>query len=742
VVEQDRLNNYILKDTEGKTVNAKFPLSQIKKISTDDRATAIVQKILNHKRDLGKTSFFVKWQGLPKTHNSWVDESDFKSKEIIQKYFSKNPQKQIIDPVRTSARVRRRQHGMSQLAYVLSIIFFLMVMFTDEITATEDSKPIDMFSLGFYDRVKWEYSRTNLPFCLTPIKKWPVNLNNICTSSFPPDENQRANNFRLAIEKDKHRITRTKLEDGHYDKVAAIDVYTKEVNEVVGTGYQCYSTMITYTFSESFFGHPIDQYHETIVHLQPSECSKMVHSKECGPERMKMLCEGLGCFYREEIIPEYNWFFDVKKIHRSCKFVEIKFTAEHSDSQVFGDNCKANELSCRLHDSIIIWSQKLIHQCPFKRILHQTPFDINRDGFTSISHNVNFIFHKNEPNCGKTLLKMAEGVYIMFSSPEADEFFKATGQNDNGSVPDLKRIVELTMASLDFVSKEEGTFQREAYELSCKIFSNTLHLLSTTTNDEFVKINDHRNNEIILFISKGFIYKPICSKVDNIRFQKEADECSRNLKVEFNKDGEYEFHNAELTSKGILIRPTRTTPNTTTCMKLRQIFPCNSKTVIVKEGKSVKLLNISYIKEQEELHFANFESMKSRNHSDLLREEFNFQKLMMPNVMSNDVQTDSTYDLYKQEARKIKSKLIDYVTYACKTVLWISLIFFILLMIIVVTFFTIKYKYYLYLLKYVKKCLPKDEIPNDPERNENLWKEVKKQIELKQIETNNLNEMS
>ena len=74
-----------------------------------------------------------------------MDESDFKSKEIIQKYFSKNPQKQIIDPVRTSARVRRRQHGMSQLAYVLSIIFFLMVMFTDEITATEDSKPIDMF---------------------------------------------------------------------------------------------------------------------------------------------------------------------------------------------------------------------------------------------------------------------------------------------------------------------------------------------------------------------------------------------------------------------------------------------------------------------------------------------------------------------------------------------------------------------------------------------------------------------
>jgi len=75
--------------------------------------------------------------------------------------------------------------------------------------------------------------------------------------------------------------------------------------------------------------------HETIVYLYPDECSKMVHSKECGRDRNKMACEGLGCFYREEIVPEYNWFYDVKKIHRTCKFTEIKFTAEHADTTVF-----------------------------------------------------------------------------------------------------------------------------------------------------------------------------------------------------------------------------------------------------------------------------------------------------------------------------------------------------------------------------------------------------------------------
>jgi len=36
-----------------------------------------------------------------------------------------------------------------------------------------------------------------------------------------------------------------------------------------------------------------------------------------------------------------------------------------------------------------------------------------------------------EQHCGKNLLKMAEGVHVMFSSPEADEFFKQTGKNDN-----------------------------------------------------------------------------------------------------------------------------------------------------------------------------------------------------------------------------------------------------------------------------------------------------------------------
>jgi hypothetical protein len=88
-------------------------------------------------------------------------------------------------------------------------------------------------------------------------------------------------------------------------------------------------------------------------------------------------------------------------------------------------------------------------------------------------------------------------------------------------------------------------------------------------------------------------------------FQKRIDECSHNMKVELRKDGESQFQKVELRS-GILIRPLKNKPNTTSCMKLRKIFPCNVNTFIVRESKSVKLLSMNDLKEHEKLHFANF----------------------------------------------------------------------------------------------------------------------------------------
>ena len=735
VVEQDNLNNYILKDTDGKTINDKFPLSQIKKIPTDNRPLSVVQKIVNHRRDEGQTWYLVKWKDLPNSENSWVNENDFRTKECIQKYLKNKPKRvQLLpDPVRTSTRLQRPRIGA--LAYVLSIIFlfFPLIGAKDQM---EILKPREIFTLGYYDRGVWSLSKTKLPYCLPPIKKWPLNIDNVCTSSFRPDEDKRAREFRKAIDNQRHLIKRKRLEDGHYDKKAVLDIYTREQNEIVGTGYQCFSKITEYIYSQSMFMHPIDQSHESVIHLSPEECSKMVRTKECGPERKRMICEGKGCFFEEPAKPEYNWFYDIKKTQITCRFVEVKFTAEHADSSLFGDNCRAEELSCKLHDSIIIWTKKAIHRCPFRRILTQTPFDVNRDGFTSNQHNVNFIFHKTERHCNQVLLKMVEGVYILFKNSDSENFFDKTGRNDNETVPDLREVEELTMASLDFVSKEEGTFKREAYELSCKIFQDSLKMLSQNANNEYVKIRDHRNNEMILFVNNGFIYKPTCSTFEIIKFKRTSSSCEQDLQVEISKENDHKFMPAKLTTSGILIKDTSRTIGDNNCISLRQIFRVNDQEAIVKEGFNVKLVSIEELKEQEELHFANFEGAVARNHSKLLLEELNLQKLTASDPMSLSTETDTIVDVYNQEVLEVKSSLLGYVTNAFKTVLWIIFTLIILLITVLLIIVIVKRKLYIYFLHYLGKIRPtKEENQTQEPVYEGLWTKVERQLEKSNLET-------
>jgi hypothetical protein len=51
-----------------------------------------------------------------------------------------------------------------------------------------------------------------------------------------------------------------------------------------------------------------------------------------------MHCEQNKCNYKPFISPRYNWFYDIEKTHIECEFVELKITAEHADSHLFGTN--------------------------------------------------------------------------------------------------------------------------------------------------------------------------------------------------------------------------------------------------------------------------------------------------------------------------------------------------------------------------------------------------------------------
>ena len=64
----------------------------------------------------------------------------------------------------------------------------------------------------------------------------------------------------------------------------------------------------------------------------------------------------------------------------------------------------------------------------------------------------------------------------------------------------------MTLASLDFVSKMENKLQKDSFDLSCKIFQNSIHMLTKTQSNEFVRIQIPKRNDTFFILKSYFIF--------------------------------------------------------------------------------------------------------------------------------------------------------------------------------------------------------------------------------------------
>ncbi len=289
-----------------------------------------------------------------------------------------------------------------------------------------------------------------MPYCIKPLNKWPINIDNVCKSvtSF---NSSKKNEFYKEVQKIDKFFSPPLTNAGWLEKVFLIDVYIRERSAIVGFGHQCFSSEVTFSFGETFFFHPIDRKREKIIHLDALECSKMVSSNECGTQKKNMECEGSSCWFEPVIIPEYSWFYEKEIKLTKCRYNKIHISAEYLDSDMFGVKCKPFELSCKMHDSVIVWSNNTIHKCPFKRVIKREKFQITTLGFVSYKNNLNFVYEKVENHCGIDLLKMVEGFYIKMHDNTIelqDSFFRKTGADENKMEElDLNLFAGFTMAS-------------------------------------------------------------------------------------------------------------------------------------------------------------------------------------------------------------------------------------------------------------------------------------------------------
>jgi len=89
---------------------------------------------------------------------------------------------------------------------------------------------------------------------------------------------------------------------------------------------------------------------------------------------------------------------------------------------LFGTECKGKDLHCQVGDSMIIWSDSIVHKCPFRA---QMPINCKEK-------NWNFLYSTTLNWCGDKIFSTAEGVYIRFSDFLDDYFYKNTNIIEGG----------------------------------------------------------------------------------------------------------------------------------------------------------------------------------------------------------------------------------------------------------------------------------------------------------------------
>jgi hypothetical protein len=89
--KQVKNGNYQVKNLLGSVLKTIYPRHKLKIVAPDDIEDehCEVERILKHRRsnETKKFKYFVKWKDLPDEENSWVNESDFDTVVILNKYW-------------------------------------------------------------------------------------------------------------------------------------------------------------------------------------------------------------------------------------------------------------------------------------------------------------------------------------------------------------------------------------------------------------------------------------------------------------------------------------------------------------------------------------------------------------------------------------------------------------------------------------------------------------------------------
>jgi hypothetical protein len=329
-------------------------------------------------------------------------------------------------------------------------------------------------------------------------------------------------------------------------------IYTliyKLPNQVVGTAMECMKQKVKVSTYVNFFGARSEEIDIETTHLNRAECLDLSEKMSC--EGAKMECENTGqrlnCKYDGTPRPEYRWLSTTTSTGFTCTVRSRNILASTSKATIFNDQCKVTDWECKMPNSIIVWRQDIVDECPYRKIKTTDGWSFNQKYLTL--YNSRDLMLLKLMKGGLTRAQVICENYDRFKSKNKIQIIQTTAgiyvsgeteaQNLIESPIELDTIHDLILVEEDAKYYAEMTSMNKLEQQICL---NRVQFLRELVHRPgiFDYLPTLDNKVSIAYSKNGIIVAPHCVVVDRVTFINNTEFCTEDIPVEFStEDGKF-----------------------------------------------------------------------------------------------------------------------------------------------------------------------------------------------------------
>ena len=632
--------NYKVQDALGNAIPESFPRQKIKVVIDNEllpEQSLEIEKIIKHKIVDNNWFYLVKWADMPAKESSWIPESHFNSKLIINKY-----KETLGNQIQLRQRKPRKINMVSNLVILLLWCLFvpicthppnatiknttskstptMSVTTKKSVKQTSYSKSTEKMNNPVDDLIKG-FATINSTFkaCTKDLEKNLVNINTMCV------EQRNHDNSSLEIYLEEAFMPITKAQEIRFPMY----ILGKMHYEVYGSGLQCTMKRHILKTSMNFLGMKYESFKTENIKLTYDECYIMNKSRPCRGKEME--CDADFCTHSSNPEPTYIWLSEAVNETFSCTVTRKLVAAKHSHDNVFSPYCIASDKRCQMHDSIIIWDESIFHNCPLYHISRETFVAdlVSKNPNMLLAHpKMAFQVTTSEQLCGLKTVQTTEGVYLsLFTN---DKINKKPPENI-----DINEIKELLLSDIDFESHSHAVDHRFLLHQDCNTLKTILQSFAITNKEDFLTYTMPDGDTTVFYSYMKNIYTANCKNIYSLTIvnsnRAKEEMCYEYLPIMYaiNEEKKSGF----LTPEGLIIDSS----NQIKCDALTQYIqiPNTTKTVIRKKENSL-LVDDKYINFVNFHFISNNVEYENYTHNSILSENIDII-FSMHEILNNEI---------------------------------------------------------------------------------------------------------